>query len=245
MKVPKYIKSIFESISPVIRTVIYNLKYPYANIGFGARIINSSLERNVKIDEWSIIINSKLSEYVHINKNNLINSSELGKHTYTGQNTIIEFTQIGNFCSISWNVTIGAAQHDYNRVTSHEMLYSKWHEFIEEPIYSPFEKNVSVGNDVWIGANSIILRGVKVGDGAVIGAGAVVTKDIPDYGIAIGIPAKVVKYRFDKKTINILKKVRWWDFPTEIIKKNLALLSSSPTQVTLDKLIEIREKLEE
>ena len=80
---------------------------------------------------------------------------------------------------------------------------------------------IIVGNDVWIGFRSIILSGVTIGDGAVIYAGSVVTKDIPPYAIVAGVPAKIIRYRFDAKTIERLARVAWWDWPDEVIKSRL------------------------
>ena len=81
------------------------------------------------------------------------------------------------------------------------------------------QKPVFIGNDVWIGLNVVVMDGVSIGDGAVIGAGAVVTKDIPPYAIAVGVPAKVIKYRFSEDIIHRLLKTRWYDQPDEVIKK--------------------------
>lgn len=75
-----------------------------------------------------------------------------------------------------------------------------------------------IGNDVWLGANSLVLKGVKIGDGAVIGAGAVVTKDVPPYAIVGGNPAKVIKMRFDDETIGKLMQLQWWNLDLSIIE---------------------------
>ena len=91
----------------------------------------------------------------------------------------------------------------------------------------PWSKgDVDIGNDVWIGNGVTILSGVRVGDGAVLAARAVVTKDIPPYAIAAGCPAKVIKYRFTKKTRKKLLELRWWDWPEEKIQRNVKLLCS-------------------
>ena len=76
-----------------------------------------------------------------------------------------------------------------------------------------------IENDVWIGLNVVIMDGITIGDGAVIGSGAVVTRDIPPYAVAVGIPARVIRYRFDPETIERLLKTRWWDRPPEVIAR--------------------------
>lgn len=86
--------------------------------------------------------------------------------------------------------------------------------------------DVVIGNDVWIGLNAIIMPGVKIGDGAVIGAGSVVTKNVEDYEIVGGNPAKHIRYRFKKEEIIELKRITWWDWPIEKIVENKELIES-------------------
>ncbi|HDZ8876661.1 hypothetical protein J4G66_16215 [Aeromonas dhakensis] len=87
-------------------------------------------------------------------------------------------------------------------------------------------QKIKIGNDVWIGANAIILPGVTIGDGAVVGAGAVVTRDVPDYAIVVGVPAKVIRQRFNKKQISILKRICWWDWDDEQIQEKAGLIKN-------------------
>ena len=95
-----------------------------------------------------------------------------------------------------------------------------------------------MGNDVWIGAHSVILSGVKIGNGAIIGANSVVSKDIPDYAIAVGSPAKVVGLRFQQSTIDLLLSTKWWDWPLEKIIINKELFNSESEE----EIIRILEK---
>lgn len=83
-----------------------------------------------------------------------------------------------------------------------------------------------IGNDVWIGVNACVLSGVRIGDGAVVGACSVVTRDVPPYAIVAGNPARLVRKRFDDETIEELLKIKWWDWDIERIKENLPLLLS-------------------
>ena len=86
--------------------------------------------------------------------------------------------------------------------------------------------DIVVGNDVWIGYEAVILAGVTIGDGAIIGARAVVTKDVPPYTIVGGVPAKPIRKRFNEETIDILLKLKWWDWSKERIAKNIAAIQS-------------------
>ena len=86
--------------------------------------------------------------------------------------------------------------------------------------------DIVIGNDVWIGYEAVILAGVTIGDGAVIGSRAVVTKDVPPYTIVGGVPAKTIRRRFDKDTVEELLRLRWWDWPEEMIRENITAIQS-------------------
>ena len=130
---------------------------------------------------------------------------------------------IGRYCSIADDVLF-MANNDYDyKATATYPLYllnksmpSKYRE--GESIHSP-KRQIIIGNDVWIGTRATICSGVRIGNGAIVAAGAVVTKDVPPYAIVGGNPAKVIKYRFDEETIGKLQEVKWWYWSeSEIIK---------------------------
>ncbi|MBR6646045.1 MAG: CatB-related O-acetyltransferase, partial [Clostridia bacterium] len=93
--------------------------------------------------------------------------------------------------------------------------------YVKENRFNEFTETTIIGNDVWIGHSALILEGVKIGDGAIVGAGAVVTKDVPPYSIVVGVPAKVIKYRFSENEIAKLSELKWWDQSVEWIKENV------------------------
>ena len=99
----------------------------------------------------------------------------------------------------------------------------------------PHKGDTVIGNDVWIGQNVTIMPGVNVGDGCIIGANAVVAKDIPPYSIAVGNPARVVKRRFDDNTIKRLLKLKWWDMPIETIEENYELMQDKNIELFISK----------
>lgn len=153
-----------------------------------------------------------------------IGNVQIGKHSYIGYLSEINaangtFIKIGKYCSISSGVRILTLNHNLIAVSTFP-FYRVTH--IKDDRYKVL-KNIYIGNDVWIGANTIILPGVTIGDGAVIGAGCLVTKEVPPYAIIGGIPAKIIRYRFNEKTIQKLLKIKWWNFPEQIIIDNIDL----------------------
>lgn len=152
----------------------------------------------------------------------------IGEHTYVIRHTIIEKrnTKVGKFCSIADYCCIGFDNHPLSNLTTSPLSYSgdfmrKIGDIKIKPEYrqpAPKGKPTIIGNDVWIGYNAIVLKGVTVGDGAVIGAGAVVTKDVEPYSIVAGVPAKHIKYRFEQEIREKLLKIKWWDLPDKVIE---------------------------
>ena len=132
---------------------------------------------------------------------------------------------IGSFCSFAPGCKI--VQTHYCGVTTHQFLFASWrypeldkllpHDKQKEVFNKFIIKKTKIGNDVWVGENAIILAGVNIGDGAIIGAGAVVTKDVPPYAIVVGVPAKIIKYRFSTDVIKKLLKIKWWDWTDQEI----------------------------
>lgn len=134
----------------------------------------------------------------------------IGDFTYINSGSYIENCVIGKFCSISSGVYICPVEHDYNLLTTHP-ISRKMRE----------SKVVRVGNDVLISLNVVVLQGVYIGDGAVIAAGSIVTKDVKPYEIVGGNPAKHIKYRFEDEKISRILKSEWWNWDIEIIKNEL------------------------
>lgn len=144
----------------------------------------------------------------------------VGFGTYCGCNVVVgdNRTTIGKFCSIAANVVIGAGEHPLNYLSTSPFFYNEALGFAKgarEIYLSP----VHVGNDVWICDNVFIKGGVTIGDGAVLAAGAVVTKDVPPYAVVAGVPAKVLKYRFAPDIVQRLLASKWWDLSDETIKR--------------------------
>jgi len=174
---------------------------------------------------------SIINEEYHDNYvKNLINGKlTIGEFTY-GEPFIIDYGEvgvkvnIGKFCSIAKGVKIYlGGNHDYYAITTYPLKAKLLNKEVETP---KSNGDVNIKNDVWIGRDVTIMSGVTIGNGAVIAANSVVTKDVEAYSIVGGNPAKLIKYRFSKETIEKLEEIQWWDWDIEKIKANIELLSS-------------------
>lgn len=142
-----------------------------------------------------------IGKYIVIEKNVIINDvlKSIGDGTYICSNTYIHnCNEIGKYCSIARDVSIGVGNHPKDWTFTTPLFYSKSRGVVNKNKYNEKEENnpTVIGNDVWIGTKSIILSGIKVGNGSIIAAGAVVTKDVEPYSIVAGVPAKKIKDRF-------------------------------------------------
>ena len=142
-----------------------------------------------------------------------VRKSKVGKYTSIANGNLIINANIGSFCSISSNCFIGMANHPYKYVSTSTLFSGEKNKFHKKLANLPFAdyKTTIIGNDVWIGHGAMVKTGVKIGDGAVVGAGAVVTRNVPPYAIVAGVPAKIIKFRFDDKVIRELIKTQWWN----------------------------------
>ena len=158
------------------------------------------------------VINSSISKYSKVEAESLIVNTKMDAHSFCGYNCEIINTEIGRYCSIASNVFIGGIEHPIDWVGTSPVFY-KGRDSVKLKLSEyerPQDKITYIGNDVWIGYRACIKAGVTIGDGAIIGMGAVVTKNIPPYAIVGGNPAKIIKYRFPDDLINDLLESRWW-----------------------------------
>lgn len=217
-----------------------------AKIWKNVHLRSCKVESHVNIGDFSRIENSIFHEHVDVYRNAMIYNSEMERYTFCSKNFVSWHAQIGAFCSLSWNVSIGGANHDYNRLTTHPFLYaSQFGLNGEHAGYERFNEDCIIGNDVWLGSGVVVLRGVHIGNGAVVGANAVVTKDVEPYTIVAGVPAKPIKKRFPDSVISELQNLEWWNLPAEIIRKNYELFNQTPNSEMIDKLKKIvRENMQ-
>lgn len=161
----------------------------------------------------------------------------VGAYTYATTNITLLYTNpatvfIGRFCSIAQSLCImNGGNHPTNHISTYPLQYT----FPETlALQGVIKGNVIIENDVWIGQHVHIMAGVRIGNGAIIGAFSIVGRDIPPYAIAVGNPAVVKKYRFSEDIRNRLLKLAWWNWPKEKIRSSLSLLNSSEIEKFLD-----------
>lgn len=188
------IKELCQLANKGARDLIYKRKFPNAIIDNGCCFSDDT----------------QIGTTSHILRGCLINHSIIGNYTYIGQNSRFQNTKIGNYCSVASDVICGLGNHPLNLFSTSPLFYRMNNTFkiriVDKDLDFPEYKSINIGHDVWIGSRAIILDGVNIGNGAIIAAGAVVTKDVPPYAIVAGIPSKIIKFR-DKK----VSENEWWN----------------------------------
>lgn len=178
--------------------------------------------KKLQLGLQTTIENTSIGFSVYIGDNNHLYNCSVGDHSYINSNAKIRNTVIGKFCSIGPGVKIELGNHPIHFVSTHPVFYANNKPFQTFATHTYFQeyKQVVLGNDIWIGENALILGGVTIGNGAIIAAGSVVTKDVEPYAIVGGVPAKIIKYRFNEKEQAIIQKSKWWDKDDQWLQNN-------------------------
>lgn len=165
--------------------------------------------------------NSSIDPTSKVDSECTLSKVKMGRYSYIGSGTRITDTNIGSFCSIGARCGIGGGLHPTNMVST-SPVFLQGRNILKKNFASiPYEpsKAVNIGNDVWIGEGVCIMSGVSIGDGSIIGAHAVVTHDVEPYTIVAGVPARIIRKRFDDYVIERLEGIKWWDWSEELITK--------------------------
>ncbi|WP_181397628.1 CatB-related O-acetyltransferase [Gracilibacillus dipsosauri] len=166
-------------------------------------------------------------------------NSKLGKYSYIGNYCRLNSVVVGKFCSIADGCVIGGASHPMEWVSTSPVFHNGKNILRKNFSTHSFQTNKEtiIENDVWIGSNCLIKSGVKIQNGAVVGMGSIVTKDIGPYEIWAGNPAKLIRKRFDDEKIKHLLQINWWDWEEEMLTKNAKYFNN------VNKLLKVKEEL--
>lgn len=196
-------------VKPAARVALWQLR----NLLHGHLVQSAQVSRHAKIG-YRAIVRRGVEVGAEV---------DLGAYSYiSGPRSYIESARIGCFCSIARQTVIGVGNHDTSRVSTHPFSLS--------PAYGRLRTSSIclrqnpppvIGNDVWIGINSVVMRGVTIGDGAVVAANSVVTHDVPHYAIVGGVPARLIRYRFSEDIIYALQRIRWWEWSEDKLRDNV------------------------
>lgn len=197
--------------------------------------INDTIYSDIKASVAKYFNKDNIAEFFVIPPINLWHT-DIGKHSYGPICYNHAFIKsIGSFCSFASGVDV-AENHPMNYITTHPMLYmgrqfedikidyieykeiELYFEGVQPKDFVPKMKRCNIGNDVWLGKNVIITNGANIGNGVIAGANSVITKDIPDYAVVVGAPARIIRYRFSPEQIEGLNKIAWWDWSDEEIR---------------------------
>jgi acetyltransferase-like isoleucine patch superfamily enzyme len=167
-----------------------------------------------------------------VRQNTELYNVTFGKYSGVNSNSCLRNVNVGNFTSIGEYCRIGLLKHPLNNITTIALHQRHFARILGSELLAQNEASsiyygdTNIGHDVWIGDCVIIPGGISIGNGSVIGAGAVVTKDVSPFSVVVGVPAKLVKYRFTEKQIQYIEKLQWWLWSDEEIKKNANLFIS-------------------
>jgi acetyltransferase-like isoleucine patch superfamily enzyme len=190
----------------VLRRVWYRLRYPGIEIWPGATVGGGI----------------RYGSHVVLCHHAAVHGVTIGSHAYVGTNAHVQYATIGSFVSIGPEVRIGLGSHPVHMVSTYPSFYAS-HASAVVPLINSVRvqeyARVTIGNDVWIGSRAMVMDGVEIGHGAVVAAGAVVTKTVPPYAIVGGVPARVIRYRFTPEVISDLLKIAWWNWPHVLIRE--------------------------
>ncbi len=193
--------------------------YPRSNDFETIYLKNVITKTNIKVGDFTIY-NDFCNDPRDFEKNNVL------YHYPINHDKLI----IGKFCSIACGAKfmMNSGNHTLKSLSTYTfpIFYEEWDETLKPKDAWDNKGDIIIGNDVWIGYQAVIMSGVKIGDGAIIGTRAVVTKDVPPYTVACGIPARIIKKRFTDDVISDLLKLEWWNFTNEKIAKNIQFIQA-------------------
>jgi len=200
--------------------------------GFFKNICNNAVSPLALVDSQSVI-----NKQARIYRGAKVVNSTIGRFTYVGVGSWIIGTEIGSFCSIAQDVYIGLPGHTLDFISTSPIFTEKSNgtgfTWVNDNKLAYKNKRTVIGSDVWIGSGAKIISGNSVGHGAVIAAGAVVTKDVPPYAIVGGVPARIIRFRFDDRIVDRLLQTKWWTLPVDTLKEKIEFFRTADIDIEL------------
>jgi phosphonate metabolism protein (transferase hexapeptide repeat family) len=194
--------------------------------------MNTSNPADPFVHPTATIIDSRCGHYTEVGRNWTVIESALGDYSYlSGADGIVIYTEIGKFCSIASHVVINPGDHPVKRVTQHHCTYRRRQYGFADTDDTEFfdwrrNRRCTIGHDVWMGTGAKIMAGIRVGTGAVVGAGSIVTRDVAPYQIVVGVPARPLKMRFPQHIVEKLLRTAWWDWDRATLEERFDDLCS-------------------
>jgi acetyltransferase-like isoleucine patch superfamily enzyme len=241
-------------IRALIRSLLSKLNYRHAKIAWGAclereskigagvflgseaEVVACQLGDNVHIGAFSRLIESSLESNTKIYEHCDLTNVSMGSYSFIAERSTLSETSIGRFCSIGPQAIIGSGDHPTDWISTSPVFYSRQKQCgitFATKTYFPEKKAITIGNDTWIGARVFIRDGISIGNGAIIGAGAAVINDIPDYALVAGCPAKLIRFRFTHEEINRLVASQWWNMDADILSQHQSAFRQSDPEELL------------
>ena len=209
------------------------------------RLLTKSVEGFVAAPDSYVNQHVHFEGFNRLYPHTIVVNASLGLFTYVADRARVANCRIGRYCSIGPETLIGGlGRHPSRWLSSHPIFFSTKKQtgsitFADRDYFDELPQLI-VGNDVWLGARAVVLDGLNVGDGAIIGAGAVVVRDVEPYSVVGGVPAKTIRMRYDDKTVSNLLEIKWWDWPTDRLRE-LAHLFRTDDVTTVARLTELQK----
>jgi len=180
------------------------------------RLLRAALaHRNSRILSPYVSPRAKLGRNCSVARNVFVSHLvEMGEESYINSGSVVLSGSIGRYCSIGYHCQIGLPEHSLDGLSTSPRVYNDPKINTARKKHGEFANPPQIGNDVWIGSLAVVLQGVTIGDGAVVAAGAVVTKDVPPYAIVAGVPARILRKRFSDQVIEHILNDPWWQKPS-------------------------------
>jgi acetyltransferase-like isoleucine patch superfamily enzyme len=233
-----------DSLKNSLKYLQQKSRYPHAQIAYGSRIAgDTTLGADVKIERDCYVFDSTLGDRVHVQEGcsifralmerqvviyprTWLSEVRFGSFSYVNEQSLMRSVEVGRFTSIGPHFLCGYGEHPSHLVSTSPVFYSTRNQcgtsFADRDHFAEASAT-SIGHDVWVGTRVFVRDGVRIGNGAIIAAGAVVVRDVPDYAIVGGVPARVIRFRFSDEAIREMLEIEWWNWSEDKLRAAQAM----------------------